>query len=230
MAKKSKMKLVETVEEQVSPEPVETSAPPDTPPIPKPEKPSILERFKSKRSPMIAGVETLQTALPHYRISDANDWVRLHPDKENYWSAELCFVLVPIQGQKDGHLNMIDEDLAMLLLPSKRIQRFGLAYATKPYDIPFLCHIPTQNLDNPWNETNLLACEKAMGQWTQATSRKAEGIENYKIDHSTHPEAFPQPKWPSVSLEKLIEVTFANRMILDERHPGLKRLIGDKVL
>ena len=77
MAKK--VNLVEDVVEEPA-APVESS-PPDTPPIEKPAEPSLLDRFKSKRSPLIAGVETLQTALPHYRISDANDWVRLHPDR-----------------------------------------------------------------------------------------------------------------------------------------------------
>jgi hypothetical protein len=229
MSKKPKMKVVETVEEPIS---VTASAesPPDTPPIEKPPETSVLERFKSKRSPLIAGVETLQTALPHFRISDANDWCRLHSDRVNYWSCELCFVLVPIKGAKDGHLHLIDETLAMLHLPSKRIQRFGLALATKPHDNFFLCHIPTQNLDNAWNETNQQACEEATRHWTQATSQKAEGLERYKIDFSKSPKAFPNPKWPSASLDSLIQVTFANRMIFDEQHPGLKRLLGDEII
>jgi hypothetical protein len=65
-------------------------------------KPSAfdLEKFKSKRAAAVANVETLQTGLPHHSISQAKDFVRLHPDDENYWSAELCFVSVPIKGQK----------------------------------------------------------------------------------------------------------------------------------
>ena len=228
MAKKSKMKLVDPViEEPVSAEPVMT---PDTPPIPKPAEPFILDRFKSTRSPSIAGVETLQTALPCYRISDANDWVRLHPDQANYWSCELCFVNVPILGQKDGHLHLIDEALAMSCLASKKILGNRLALATKPHDIFFLCMVPSQNLDNPWNATNLEACQQAVKLWVQATSRKAEGVENYKIDYPVSQKAFPEPKWPSVSLDALIQVTFKGRMILDEQHPGLKRLIGAEII
>jgi hypothetical protein len=51
-----------------------------------------LNKFKSKRGATIANVGTLQGALPHCSIAEANDFVRLHPDEENYWSAELCFV------------------------------------------------------------------------------------------------------------------------------------------
>lgn len=225
MAKK--VNLVEDVVEEPA-APVELS-PPDTPPIEKPAEPSLLDRFKSKRSPLIAGVETLQTALPHYRIADANDWVRLHPDPA-YWSDELCFVTVPVIGTKDGHLHLIDETLAMANLASKKIQRFRLALASKPNDVFFLCQVPSQNLDNPWNYTNLQACVEAKEHWTQGTSRKAEGVEGYQISYARSPEAFPSPKWPSTPLSKLIEVTFASRMIFDEQHPGLKRLLGDKIL
>lgn len=65
-------------------------------------KPSTfnLDKFKSKRGAAIANVGTLLTALPILRISEAKDFVRLHPDEAAYWSDELCFVNVPIKGQK----------------------------------------------------------------------------------------------------------------------------------
>jgi hypothetical protein len=103
-----------------------------------------LNKFKSKRA--TANVETLQTGLAHHSISDAKDFVRLHPDEENYWSDELCFVSVPIKGQKRNTLHLIEEDLAMQYLPAGSIHRCRLALATKPYDTFFLCHVPSQNL------------------------------------------------------------------------------------
>jgi hypothetical protein len=128
--------------------------------IPKPSA-VTLDKFKTKRASTIAGVQTLPTALPIYKISDANDFVRLHHDEENYWSAEICCVSVPIKGQKRDLLHMIEEELAMTYLPDKRILRFRLALASKPGGVFFLCQIPTRNLENPWNESNLQACERA---------------------------------------------------------------------
>ena len=58
-----------------------------------------LNKFKSKRAAAMANVETLLTALPHHNIAEAKDFVRLHPDEDDYWSAELCFVNVPIKGR-----------------------------------------------------------------------------------------------------------------------------------
>jgi hypothetical protein len=125
-------------------------------------------------------------------------------------------------------LHLIEEDLAMQYLPSGRIQRFRLALASKPYDVVFLCHVPTRNTDNQWNESNLAACEQAKILWVQATSRREENIDGYKIDFAREQDAFAQPKWPTQSLSELIRLTFAGRMINRADHPALLRLIGAK--
>jgi hypothetical protein len=161
-------------------------------------------------------------------MSQAKDFVRLHPDEENYWSPELCFCMVPIKGAKRDSLHLIDEDLAMRFLPSEKILRFRLALATKPHDSFFLCRIPTRNLDNKWNQDNIAACEQAKTLWTQATSRGEEGIEGYFVQVARDPDAFPEPKWPEQSLNDLLDRAFAGRMIGEEDHPALLRLIGAK--
>src|SRR5262249_51934437 len=195
--------------------------------VPKPRKFS-LNKFKSEQGPTAANVETLLTGLPHHSISEAKDFVRLHPDEKNYWSPELCFVNVPIKGQKRDTLHLINEPLAKKYLPPARILRFRLALATKPNDIFFLCHVPTRNTDNSWNETNLQACEQAKKLWTQATSLREEGHDKYKIDASKDADASPKPKWPTQTLEELIGTTFEGRWIETEDPPGLLRLIGKK--
>jgi hypothetical protein len=194
------------------------------------EKPAgfSLAGFRSTKSPTIANVATLVTALPHHPLADAKDWVRLHPNEALYWSPELCFVNVPVIGQKKSLLHLILEELAMQHLDPAKIQRFRLALASKPYDVFFLCHVPSQNLDNPWNETNLQGCLQAKTLWTQATSLKTAGQEKYKISFSKDTDAFPEPSWPTLSLDELIGVTFANCMIQRDDHPALLRLIGAK--
>jgi hypothetical protein len=193
-------------------------------------KPSAFDvnKFRSNTDATIAGVETLLTALPHGTISQARDFVRLHPDEETYWSTELCFVSVPIKGASKDSLHLIIESLAKQYLSSARIQRFRLALATKPYDNFFLCHVPTQNPENSWNKSNVDACEQAKTLWTQATSRREEGIDAYKVERSRDLDAFPPPKWPTQSLDELIGATFAGHMIETADHPGLLRLIGAK--
>src|SRR5258705_346911 len=111
-------------------------------------KPGRLDRFKSKKQPSIGGLETTPSVLSIIKIGDANDFVRLHPNEEEYWSDELCFVSVPIDGEKKDQLHLIDEEIAVRYLPSRKIKRCRLALATKPYDAFFLCQVPSVNLDN----------------------------------------------------------------------------------
>jgi hypothetical protein len=193
--------------------------------IPKPTT-SPLDMFKSTRQPTLAGVATKLGPLPCYRIADAGDYARLHHNEAAYWSPEFCFVNVPIKGQKHDTLHFICEQLAQLYLPPARVQRFRLALATKPYDVFFLCQVPTQNLDNIWNETNLDACRQFKTHWGWATSRKPEGAEGYKIDYSEHQDAFPEPNWPTQTLDELIVASFAGRLIDRDDHPALLRLRG----
>jgi hypothetical protein len=87
-----------------------------------------LDKFKSTRAATMANVETLLNGLPHHRISDAKDFVRLHPS-ERYWSNELCFVNVPTKGAKKDVTHLIVESLAMQYLESAVIKRFRLPFA-----------------------------------------------------------------------------------------------------
>ena len=135
--------------------------------------------------------------MPHMKIGEVKDFFRTHPDEENYWSGELCFVMVPIKGQKRDTLHLIDESLAVEYLPKGKIQRFRLVLATKPFDVMFLLHCPTVNLDNDWNATAEAACEQAKTIWTQVATRKDEGVESYDIGQARNQSAFPDPKWPN---------------------------------
>jgi hypothetical protein len=191
-------------------------------------KPEVfnLDRFKSKRAAAMANVETLLPALPIHSISAAKDFARLHPDEAAYWSDELCFVSVPVQGQKKDTLHLIEEELAMQYLQSARIQRFRLALATKPHNKFFLCVVPSQNLDNVWNDTNVRACIVAKQFWTSVTSRSGEAAEGYVSTFAREATAFPEPTWPSKPLMGLIADAFDKRLITSAEHPALLRLIG----
>ena len=113
-----------------------------------------------------------------------------------------------IKGQNRDTLHLIDEDLAMRYLAAGKIKRQRLGLASKPNDAFFLCTIPSRNLDNDWNRSNVIGADTAKARWTQVTSRKEEGVEAYKMDCARDPDAFPEPKWPTQPLAELIEKTF----------------------
>jgi hypothetical protein len=185
-----------------------------------------LSMFKSRQADTVAGVVTLQTGLPVHSMASARDFVRLHPS-EDYWSDELCFVRVPTPGARET-THLICEDLALKFLPSGRIKRHRLALAAIPGDKFFLCEVPTRNLDNGYNRDNLAACEQARRRWVQTSSRRDEGVDGYTIEQAKDADAFPEPRWPKQELEELILLAHKDRMIAEEKHPGLLRLIGAK--
>ena len=51
--------------------------------------------------------------------------------RREYWTAELCFVNVPIKGQKHDTLHLIDEDLAMQL-PAERARLCVFGWRSRP--------------------------------------------------------------------------------------------------
>jgi len=213
--KEPTLKLVEDLEEAAAP-------------ILKPPEFS-LDEFKSDERP-VAAVETLLAALPHHPLPKAEDFVRLHPNEKTYWSSTLCFINVPIKGQARDTLHLISNRLARSL-PPKRIQRFRIALATKPYDVFFLCHVPVPNnanVDNTWIQSNLQACEQARASWVMAVSQKAAGLDHYEISFAKDANAYPEPSWPTQSLNELISATFKGRMILKEEDPAFARLVGAK--
>lgn len=215
---KPKLETIETTP------PVEEAAPAEkASPIVKPAGFS-LDKFKAKQTGDTT-IPTLQAGLPHHKFADAKDWVRLHPDVDEYWSPALCFVHVPVKGMKEGLLHLIDEEIALRFLPPGKLIHYRLALATKPYDIFFLCHIPVRNLDNKFNATTLRACEKAKTMWVQLTSMKHKGIEDYEISMQPNLDTVPVPKWPAQSLGELINNTFLGCQIDRDDHPGLLRLI-----
>jgi hypothetical protein len=215
-----------------SPKPTTTIVPPptdDTPlTIAKPGEFS-LDKFRATQPANVAGVAKLLTALPHFRIPQAKDFVRLHPDEDNYWSPVYCFVNVPIKGQAHGTLHLIAEALALQYMSGGGIEKFRLVLASKPHDVFFLAEVPdpAQNPDNIWNITHLAGAAQAKQLWTRLISRRPEGAEGYDVT-SVDPDkvAFAEPNWPQQSLSNLIETTFKGRMIMQDNDPGLLRLRG----
>ena len=186
-----------------------------------------LARFKSSRPPGSVGVVALVTALPVHKISEAKDFVRVAD--ESLWTPELCFVNVPVKGQRAHTLHLIDEEIALTFIPNGDIQRFKLALAAKPYDEFFLVVVPSQNLDNTWNKSNLEAIEIAQKEWVRVTSLKLEGNERYQITRAKDVDAFPEPKWPKQTTAELVQAAFQGRTIESDQDDALKRLTGSRL-
>jgi hypothetical protein len=200
--------------------------------IPKPDDNFNLDDFKSNVD--TSGVGTLLGALSHHKLADAGDFVRLHPNEATHWTSELCFLSVPIVGQNRDALHLIKKEVAIRnQLPLGRLSFFRLALASKPFDQFFLCHVPSRNLDNTFNNDSVRGCQIAKERWVMAVSKRKEGKneDGYKLTPALDQDVFLEPKWPKEGLRELINATFdENHRITTDDHPGLLRVLGKKQL
>ena len=191
---------------------------------------SLGENFAQSAKPVSAASRPYPQVCPVMRVSEAKDFIRLHPNEAAYWSDELCFVHVPTKGVRGGSLlHLILEDLACAYLPEGKIIRHRLALASKPDDEAVQPEDPLHQPRRSWNASTLEGCEIGKTRWVQLTSLKNAGQERYKIDYSLDEDAFPEPTWLTQPLAELIGGAFSpNRAVTLENHPGLLRLIGAK--
>jgi hypothetical protein len=188
-----------------------------------------LSQFEAKKTADIAGVVTLQTALPVFKPGEIKDYFRLHPGPEWWTSTAYCFIEVPIIGVKGSVLHLINEEVAVANMDADDFFRCRLVLGSKPYNVFFLCRVPCENLDNPWNETALLGCTEAKTKWVKVISEKKSGNERYKLKYTEDVDAFPNPEWPKQTRSKLVGATFKGRMVLTDKDPALARKIGRKI-
>jgi hypothetical protein len=200
--------------------------------IPKPDDNFNLDDFRSNVD--TSGVGTLLGALPHYRLADAGDFVRLDPNESTHWTAELCFLSVPIVGQNRDTLHLIRKEVAVRnQVPFGRLSFFRLALASKPFDQFFLCHVPSRNLDNIFNSDSVRGCQIGKEKWVMAVSKRKESKneDGYNLTLALDQDAFFEPRWPREGLWELIKATFdENHRITTDDHPGLLRVLGKKQL
>jgi hypothetical protein len=185
-----------------------------------------LSAFKPKA--VLNKLETAPGALLVHKVGDVKDFFMVHPDEENWWSCELSFINVPVKGSK-GIVHLILDDLVNRHINRLRgkVQYRRLALATKPErGHLFLLSVPTRNLDNIYNQHAIDAIERAKTQYMMVTPY--EDKDGYIVETTEDPAYFPAPDWwpTTQTINKLIKTTYADRMIVSEDDPNLKRLIG----
>ena len=176
----------------------------------------------------VAGVETLLAKLPHHSISQAKDFVRLHSKEEKYWSPELCFVSVPIKGQKHDTVHLIAR--VWQITPSAPRQNPPVPPGARHQAARRILLVPrpVANLDNVWNATNLQACEQAKTLWTQQPREESRMSKATKSTWRVIKTPFPHQSGQRNRLNAARRY-LRGLMIETADHPGLLRLVGAKV-
>ena len=74
-----------------------------------------------------------------------------------------------------------------------------------------------------WNQSALEAAQLAMGKWIRIAANMSLGA--YEIFEATG--NIPNPIWPDLTFEQLVQIAFKGRFINSADHPVLRNLRGE---
>jgi hypothetical protein len=122
-------------------------------------------------------------------------------------------------GNYDQHL--VATDVAKELGTDVKLRDLRLAQTASGENIVLSTAAPTsRNSRNSWVRSGQEAIKQGMSSFIRVT----RGDDAFRIIKAQRP--YPEPKWPELSLEDMIEQAFGERMITDMDHPLVKELLG----
>jgi hypothetical protein len=163
------------------------------------------------------GVKKLLTTVP-VRKPNRQDFVRVHPD--------MAYRLTPaaiIELKEDREVYLVTplmaielpgEFIAAALLTT--ISRQGVLHLW-PVKLP-----GPDGKHNEWHRSAAEAAELATHKWVRTTANMSLGA--YEVFEATGD--LPEPTWPDLPFEKILEIAFRDRIIGSPDHPVVQRLRG----
>jgi hypothetical protein len=165
-----------------------------------------------------AAVEKCLVAMS-VRKPNAQEFVRAHPDEN--------FRLIPaaiIEVKDDREIYLVDPSLADVL--NEEINVVGLFTAISKQGTVFLWPVKLPKADgraNAWHASAMAAVQEAMQSWVRVKANMSAGA----YDVFKAKGEIPEPQWPDVTFERLLELAFKDdRIIRDLNHAVIKRLQG----
>jgi hypothetical protein len=163
------------------------------------------------------GVKKLLTTVP-VRKPNRQDFVRVHPDA-NYRLTPAAIV------------ELRDDREVYLVLPHMAMQlpgEYAVAALFTTINRQGVLHLWPVKLPGPdgkhneWHRSAAEAAELAMHKWLRVTANMSLGA--YEVFEATGD--LPEPIWPKLPLNKILEIAFRDRIIDTLDHPVIQRLRG----
>ena len=163
------------------------------------------------------GVKKALITVP-VRKPDRQWFIRVHPDAE--W--RLPTAVIEHKEDRESYLvapelwpHLPNEIVPMTLFAS--VNRQGVVFLW-PIKMP-----APEGRQIEWHRSAFEAAEMGRTQWIRVTANM--GLGAYEVFEAT--AALPDPEWPEVSFQQLLEIAFKDRFIQSMDHQVLKRLRGE---
>ena len=163
------------------------------------------------------GVKKRITTVP-VRKPNRQEFVRVHPDA----TYRLDTAVVELKAERETYV------VAPSLWPEvhgELIPKCLLLTMTRQ-NVLILWPIRLPGKDgriDQWNQSAMIAAERATRCWVRVASDRHLGA--YELFEA--PADLPDPEWPEISFQEILDIAFRGRQIDDINHPVLKQLRGE---
>jgi hypothetical protein len=127
------------------------------------------------------------------------------------------------EDKEENTFHLVSPEVADVL--GNLIRGMTLHLAIDRANNPFLIPVPLPDENgqrNSWPQSLLGAIEHAREKWVRIESDKSAGV--YQIHEAQG--SLEEPKWPDLSLDELVTIAFAGRVINDLEHPKVQSALG----
>lgn len=139
-------------------------------------------------------------------------------------AAEASFLAFLLEQRKGGEPFLLDASLRSLVGSRARsaVIRLAVNRAGEPFLIPEMVAGPDSRL-HPWNVSRNAALRVAETRWVRMVPNLSKAA--YQVFASDEDSA--EPEWPEESIQELVKLAFAGRIIKDAGHPVIDRVLAD---
>jgi len=178
-----------------------------------------LDRLRlSQNFADVVGVKK-QLSVVQVRKPDRQSWIRVRSEPE--WS--LTTATLTVKEERGAETYILDRGL-WESLPGE-LKPTMLVVGISRQEVVFMWPLRLPGSDgrsDPWIRSALVAAELAKTRWVRVVANMAASM----YDVFTASEDLPEPEWPDVSFQRVIELAFHDRIIRSLDHPVVRRLRG----
>jgi hypothetical protein len=163
-----------------------------------------------------SGVRNHITTIPVSKPG-RQDFVRIHPSSDY----RLDTAVIELKEERESFL------LSPLLAPDLRslwVHKTLITYINRQGVLALWpIRLPSEDgrIDN-WNASAAEAAQIAVENWVRVSSNMSLGAYDVYVASGE----IPDPEWPEISFEEILNTAFRGHIIDDLNHPVIKRLLG----
>jgi len=162
------------------------------------------------------GVKKVLTTVPVAKPSK-DRFFRTHGSQDWVYPAWL------LEDETKGETYIVSEDIASLLGGLVRpVELFTVIDRQNNLSLVPVPLPGANGVRNSWHESRLQALMRAKSVWLRISSNN--DLKGYDIFEAT--ASLPEPTWPDITLNELLEIAFRGRILATVDHPVVQEKLG----